>query len=177
MKKSALLTLLLLNVYYLQAQIVTSDVSVEETNDITIINGDVEIGSTAAKADLDVSGDLKVDGVIENFSGVGAGNSFQVQLPDGGALWEIAIYASRIDNSQFGVRGVVLHCISNHGFAYNNYAMGCATTQNFEKWLNANGPSFSYQTQANNILNVTLTGTGIVQYNWTARKLTHGHSF
>jgi hypothetical protein len=129
MKKSALLILLLLNVYYLQAQIVTSEVSVEETGDKTIITGDVEIGSNASKADLTVSGDLKVDGVLENFSGVGAGSSFQIQLPDGGALWEIAIYASRIENSLFGVRGVVLHCVSNHGFAYTYYTMGCATTK------------------------------------------------
>jgi len=140
-------------------------------------SGNVGIGTTTPTSKLHVAGDIKTDGIVQNLSGVGVGSNFQVQLPIGGGLWEVSIYTSRIENSLFGVRGVVMYCISNHGYAYAVYAMGCYVTTNFERWLNSNGPGFSYGTEKNNKLNINLSGSGTIQYNWTVRRLTNGHTF
>jgi len=90
---------------------------------------------------------------------------------------ELTIFASIKNGNIYGTTVAVVHVHMLGGYPGTNWAPSFNVVTNISKSQNGPGPTLTFASSVQNIINVTMSGTGNVVYSYATRRLSYGHGY
>jgi len=103
--------------------------------------------------------------------------SVPITLTSQGSTYLISIWGSLNNAGTYGTASVLLMVNNAYGYPYTVYGPAIATVSTLNFTQTGTGPTFSFTSSVNGVVNLTMTGTGTKQYGYSIQAIAIGGAY